>query len=37
VLLEQGDENKLFEYLKHFEQKRLTERINHFWSYIKNA
>ena len=37
MLLEQVDENKLFEYLKNFEQKRLTERINHFWSYIKNA
>jgi len=28
---------KLLNFLEKFNQKKLTERINHFWSYIKNA
>ena len=28
---------KLMNFLEKFNQKKLTERINHFWSYIKNA
>ena len=37
ILIEQVNEKKLFEYLKKFNQKRLTNRINCFWSHMKNA
>ena len=37
VMIEQVNENKLFEYLKEINQKRLNERINNFWRYIKDV
>ena len=37
MLFEQMDEKKLMGFLGRFNQKKLTGRINHFWSYIKNA
>jgi len=37
MFFEQMDEKKLMGFLGRFNQKKLTGRINHFWSYIKNA
>jgi predicted transcriptional regulator of viral defense system len=37
AMIEQINENKLFEYLKEINQKRLNERINNFWRYIKDV
>jgi len=37
VFFEQMDRGKLMNFLEKFNQKKLTGRINHFWSYIKNA
>jgi len=37
MILEQVDEKKLFKSLEKYNQKRLTHRINDFWSYMKNA
>lgn len=37
VLIEQVNEKKMNEYLKNYNQKRLTKRINDFWRHIKNA
>lgn len=37
AMTEQVNENKLFEYLKEINQKRLNERINNFWRYIKDV
>ena len=37
TLIEQVNENKLKEYLKKFNQKSLTEKINRFWRHLKNA
>jgi len=37
MFFEQMDEKKLMSFLGRFNQKKLTGRINHFWSYIKNA
>ncbi|MBA7497591.1 hypothetical protein ES704_00319 [subsurface metagenome] len=37
MFFEQMDEKKLIGFLGRFNQKKLTGRINHFWSYIKNA
>lgn len=31
------DEKKLMNFLEKFNQKKLTGRINRFWSYMKNA
>ena len=37
MFFEQMDEGKLMNFLVKFNQKKLTERINNFWSYMKNA
>jgi len=37
MFFEQMDEKKLMSFLEKFNQKKLTGRINRFWSYIKNA
>lgn len=37
MFFEQMDEKKLMTFLEKFNQKKLTGRINRFWSYIKNA
>jgi len=37
MFFEQMDEKKLMSFLGKFNQKKLTGRINRFWSYIKNA
>jgi len=37
MFFEKVDEGKLQNFLEKFNQKKLTGRINHFWSYIKNA
>lgn len=37
ALIEQFNKKRLFEYLKKFNQKRLTKRINDFWRHLKNA
>ncbi len=37
IFFEQVDEGKLLNFLGRFNQKKLTRRINNFWSYIKNA
>ena len=37
MFFEQMDEKKLMNFLEKFNQKKLTGRINRFWSYIKNA
>ena len=34
---EQIDEGKLMNFLGKFNQKKLTRRMNTFWSYLKNA
>ena len=37
MFFEKMNEEKLMNFLEKFNQKKLTGRINHFWSYIKNA
>ena len=37
MFFEKMNEEKLQNFLRKFNQKKLTGRINHFWSYIKNA
>ncbi|MBA7626520.1 hypothetical protein ES703_33972 [subsurface metagenome] len=37
MFFEQMDEEKLQNFLRKFNQKKLTGRINNFWSYVKNA
>ena len=37
MFFEQMDEKKLMSFLGRFNQKKLTRRINTFWSYMKNA
>jgi len=37
MFFEQMDKKKLINYLEKFNQKKLTRRINAFWSYLKNA
>ena len=37
ILFEQTDEKKLRNYLERFNQKKLTRRINTFWSHMKDA
>jgi len=37
MFFEKVNEEKLQNFLRKFNQKKLTGRINHFWSYIKNA
>jgi len=37
MFFEQMDEEKLQNFLRKFNQKKLTRRINNFWSYMKNA
>ncbi len=37
MLFEQMDEKKLMSFLGRFNQKKLTRRINTFWSYMKDA
>jgi len=37
MFFEKMNEEKLQNFLEKFNQKKLTGRINHFWSYIKNA
>lgn len=37
MFFEQMDEKKLMKFLGKFNQKKLTRRINTFWSYMKNA
>lgn len=37
MFFEQMDEKKLMNFLVKFNQKKLTGRINRFWSYMKNA
>lgn len=37
MFFEQMDEKKLMNFLEKFNQKKLTGRINRFWSYMKNA
>jgi len=37
MFFEKVNEEKLQKFLEKFNQKKLTGRINHFWSYIKNA
>jgi len=37
MFFEQMDEKKLMSFLGRFNQKKLTGRINTFWSYMKNA
>ena len=37
MFFEQMDRGKLMNFLGKFNQKKLTGRINHFWSYMKNA
>jgi len=37
IFFEQVDEGKLLNFLGRFNQKKLTRRINNFWSYMKNA
>jgi predicted transcriptional regulator of viral defense system len=37
MFFEQTDEKKLMSFLERFNQKKLTRRINTFWSYMKNA
>ncbi len=37
MFFEKMNEKKLQNFLRKFNQKKLTGRINHFWSYIKNA
>ena len=37
MFFEQMDEKKLMSFLGRFNQKKLTRRINNFWSYMKNA
>jgi len=37
MFFEKVDEGKLQKFLEKFNQKKLTGRINHFWSYMKNA
>jgi len=37
MFFEQMDEKKLMSFLGRFDQKKLTRRINTFWSYMKDA
>ncbi len=37
MFFEKMNEEKLQNFLEKFNQKKLTGRINHFWSYIKDA
>jgi len=37
MFFEQMDEKKLMSFLGRFNQKKLTRRINAFWSYLKDA
>ena len=37
MFFEKVDEGKLQNFLRKFNQKKLTGKINHFWSYMKNA